>query len=351
MFAVSLALAAALFSSPAHASLTTKEQTAEELARALKINQQYLAHSTPRSSAVGGQPVLETDHFRYLLMSGDDQGNSELINMHRTFAQNLPTDMILVLVTEKYSASTVQAQFSKWLPKERFIVASGNNIGDPTWGRDAYPYPVYKDSKGTVELVAHQYYRDFSGQKIISDAVNSKNTSNYDFVYVGGNLQATEHGDCFAVDSERTFGLPDSQFLSAFRCKTITRFPHVAGIGDVDEVIKILPNNVVLTNQQSYQAKIESMGYRVVMLPEVEDSYRTYANSVILNDTVYMPTFGSSQDTDAQRVYESLGYKVIGIPTNRLSDRMHGSLHCLTMAYPDMDLHSLLQSLDLETAP
>src|SRR5690606_12860437 len=139
---------------------------------------------------------------------------------------------------------------------------------------------------GTVELIAKQYYRRFSGQKIISDAVNSKNTANHSFVYVGGNLQATEHGDCFIVDSRRTFGLPDSQFLSVFRCKTVTRFPHIVGIGDIDEVLKVLPNNVVLLNQKSYQAKLESLGYKVVMLPEVKNSYRTYANSVILDDTV-----------------------------------------------------------------
>lgn len=349
--AISFALAANLFAVSANAAITSKEQTAKELALALKINQPYLNDTSPRESTLEGQPSLETDQFRYILMGGDDKGNRELIEMHRTFAQNLPANMILVLVTESYSADSVQSKFAKWLPKERFIVASGNNIGDATWGRDAYPYPVYKDSLGNVELIAHQYYRAFSGQKLISDAVNSKNTNNQGFVYVGGNLQATEHGDCFIVDSTRTFKLPDAQFLNVFRCKTVTRFPHVVGIGDVDEVIKILPNNVVLTNQKSYQAKLENLGYRVVLLPEVKNSYRTYANSVILNDTVFMPTFGNALDLEAQKVYESMGYKVIGIRTNSLSDNLHGSLHCLTMTYPDMDLHSLLGSVGLSTSP
>lgn len=333
------------------ASVTSKQQSAQELDRALKINQQYFSEFSSFPSSVDGQPALETDQFRYLLMKGEDGGDRELKEMHRIFAENLPADMILVLVTESYAVNSVQAKFSKWLPKDRFIVASGKNIGDASWGRDSYPYPVYKDNAGTVELIAHQYYRYFSGQKLISDAVNSKNTVNHDFVYVGGNLQAAANGDCFIVDSVRTFKLPDSQFLNVFRCKSVTRFPHIVGIGDIDEVIKVLPNNVIMTNQKSYREKLESMGYSVVMLPEVKNSYRTYANSVILNDTVFMPIYGSAMDLEAQKVYENMGYKVIGIRSNGLSDQRNGSIHCLTMTYPEMDMRSLLSSLGLSTAP
>jgi hypothetical protein len=332
----------------AHAEIHKKGQSAEEFARALEINRQYFNRHAEPMAATAGQPVLETDHFRYLLMNGDDLYEDEIVQMHKAFAQNLPADMILVVVTEKSNASQVQKDFQKWISKDRFIVASGNNLGDLTWGRDSYPYPVYKDEQKTVELVAHQYFRSFRAQQIIANSVNAQNVNNQKFVAVGGNLTATAGGDCFIVDSDRTFGAPDSQYLSAFRCKSVTRMPWVAGIGDVDEVIKVLPNNVMLTNQVSYKAKLESLGYKVVMLPEIEDSYRTYANSVILNDTVFMPIYGGAKDEQAKQVYESFGYKVIGIEANVLSDDMNGAVHCLTMTYPNMDLHALLQSLGLQ---
>lgn len=338
-----------LFSSLAMAGILPKEQSSQDLEKALRINQNYFsrlstASETPRVRS--GQPVVETDKFKYILMSGD-AANSELAEMQRTFAQNLPSDMTLVLVTEKFNAASVERKFLQWLPRDRFIIASGSNLGDFTWGRDSYPYPVYKDDSKNVELIAYRYHRRFVGHKLIADSVGSKSMSSHDFVYVGGNLQATENGDCFIVDSVRAFQLPDSQFLNVFRCKTITRFPHIAGIGDIDEVIKVLPSKVILTNQASYKKTLEDMGYSVVMLPEVKNSYRTYANSVILNDTVFMPTYGGALDIEAQRVYENKGYRVIGIPSNSLSDNYRGSLHCLTMTYPEMDVKSLLGSLGM----
>lgn len=58
-----------------------------------------------------------------------------------------------------------------------------------------------------------------------------------------------------------------------------------------------------------------------------------------------MPSYGVPEDQQAQSVYEGLGYHVIPIASNDLSDEMHGSIHCQTMAYPEMNLAQLLESL------
>jgi ribosomal protein S18 acetylase RimI-like enzyme len=50
---------------------------------------------------------------------------------------------------------------------------------------------------------------------------------------------------------------------------------------------------------------------------------------------------------EAQRIYESLGYRVVLISSNYFSDSLRGSLHCLTMTYPDLSLDTLLGALHL----
>lgn len=59
-----------------------------------------------------------------------------------------------------------------------------------------------------------------------------------------------------------------------------------------------------------------------------------------------MPVYGTTTDDEAAAVYQSLGYKVVRIPSNDMSDNFSGSVHCQTMAYPAMnqaDLFSVLQ--------
>ncbi|MGZ3691989.1 MAG: agmatine deiminase family protein, partial [Pseudobdellovibrio sp.] len=115
-----------------------------------------------------------------------------------------------------------------------------------------------------------------------------------------------------------------------------------------DEVVKPIGNNTILTNTPEYANDFKAWGYNVVLLPDVPDSYRTYANSLIVGKTVFMPTYGLASDKQAQAVYEGLGYKVFGIPSNSMSDDMHGSVHCQTMAYPAVNEQQLMQFLNLE---
>ncbi len=336
-----------LLSTTAFAEIPSKSNTHAEFLRSLEVNK-TLQDRSRVAPATTGQPVLETDHFRYLLLNGTDIGVDNLAQLQKTFALNLPQDMILVVVTESSNAKSIKEKYLQWISQDRLIVASGKNLGDTVWGRDSYPYPVYQDESKTVELVAHEYFRYFAAHDIIANAVNANNVTKPGFISVGGNLMGTAKGECFIVDSTRTFGLEDKMYKSAFRCKSVMRFPWVAGIGDVDEVIKVLPNNVVLTNQDSYVADLEKLGYKVTMLPKpTTGDYRTYANSVILNDTVFMPIYNDANDDDATRVYESFGYKVIGIESNYLSDKMNGSVHCLTMTYPNMDSQDLMKKLGL----
>ncbi len=90
------------------------------------------------------------------------------------------------------------------------------------------------------------------------------------------------------------------------------------------------------------------MGYKVIELPNIPRSYRTYVNSLIVDRKVFMPSYGVSEDETAKSVYESLGYQVVPVVSNFLSDQLHGSVHCQTMAYPRISEAALLEMLGLD---
>ena len=82
--------------------------------------------------------------------------------------------------------------------------------------------------------------------------------------------------------------------------------------------------------------------YNLISLPMAEhvyqDGYRlpaTYANFLIMDSVVLMPTYSSSKDATAkeqlQRAFPDR--EIIGVDCRTLI-KQHGSLHCITMQYP-----------------
>jgi hypothetical protein len=296
-----------------------------------------------RLDPVPHQPVPEYDHFRYLLMTSDPSFNTG--EFKQAIAQNLPSDMKLVLLTSPGDESSVYRTYTKWISKDRLIIASSSATPSGFWSRDAFPYPVYMAQGSKPSLVNAKYYRGFEGGQDVANAVKATNYKK-SYVYVGGNLMADADGRCFVVDSRRRFGLPEEAYKQNYGCQKVIFFKYEAGIGDVDEVVKILPNHQALTNRPDYVPILQAEGYRVTMLPEA-GGYRTYANSVILNGTVFMPAYGEPADEQAAAVYRSFGYKVVMADSRTVSDEGNGSFHCTTMAYPAINESALTEQLHL----
>jgi len=84
--------------------------------------------------------------------------------------------------------------------------------------------------------------------------------------------------------------------------------------------------------------------YRLVPLPMPDACYddegtrlpATYANFLIINGAVLVPTYGVQQDEKALAILEGCfpGREIIGIDCRALI-LQHGSLHCVTMQYPE----------------
>ena len=297
------------------------------------------------AQSVDWRPAHDTAAFKYVLLSSE-AGFSEAANLRYTIAKNLPPDVKLVLLVPTSNAEQIKKTYLQYISEDRLILARDTNIDGGFWARDAFPYPVV-NSQGQLSLVGAKYYRTFRSSPAIAASL-SLNMSRNNFTFVGGNLIADEDANCFTIDSYRRFSTTDSDLLNVYGCKQLHVLKHYSGIGDVDEVVKPLGNKVILTNTAAYVNDFKSWGYQVVMLPDVPNSYRTYANSLVVGKTVFMPTYGMSLDADARKVYEGLGYKVVGIPSNSLSDDMHGSVHCQTMAFPAIQEGALLEMLGLQ---
>jgi agmatine/peptidylarginine deiminase len=71
---------------------------------------------------------------------------------------------------------------------------------------------------------------------------------------------------------------------------------------------------------------------------EDDSEYRlpaTYANFLITNEMILMPTYHSPKDKEAIKKMEAIfpDKKVVGVNCISLI-KQHGSLHCVTMQYP-----------------
>lgn len=292
------------------------------------------------------QPSMDVAKFKYVLFSGLAT-NKEAQFLKEQIIKNLPQGMKAVILSEPSSLASHRNTFLKLTTTDKVIFASSDYAQNGTWARDAFPVPVV-DVNGATSLIGAKYFRNFDGNNPIATSIKF-NLKQYSFVFVGGNILSDEKGVCFIVDSSRRFNSTENDYYAAYGCKDVHLMTHVSGIGDIDEVLKPIGNNTILTNTPEYIDQLKSWGYNVVALPSAKTpSYpnRTYNNSLILNGTVFMPVYGTTTDDEAAEIYENLGYKVVRIPSNDMSDNFSGSVHCQTMAYPAMnqaDLFSVLQ--------
>jgi hypothetical protein len=334
---------------PFGTSTTSHNITAQEYADLMANPENFTPRNYLRDTP-DWQPTLDVAPFKYVLVSGD-ASNDEALFLKHEIARNLPADMKMVVVVTAGSLKSYQKEYAQYVSSDRIIFAVTPSAGGGTWARDAFPVPVTHED-GTTSLVGAKYYRPFSGNTDIAQSI-SYSIQQFKFTFVGGNILSDENGTCFIVDSFRRFTSTDADYKSAYGCKTVHLMPHVGGLGDIDEMIKPIGNNTILTATPKYVDQLKIWGYNVIEIPQAATpsyDYRTYVNSLVLNGTVFMPTYGIAKDADAKAVYENLGYKVVEIPSNELSDSFHGSVHCQTMAYPDMSLSTFFTQTGLEPA-
>ena len=294
------------------------------------------------------RPFSEVEEAGYLLFHADTYHQSNRIK--DTLARELPHGVKLVVYTDQsYQLPQLKDHYGK-------LAGSGNvevlglsySASDRAiWARDNTPIPVLLRGEssglrwGAVDAV---YYGGDEPDSALANWFHIPLQKN-PYEFEGGNFVADSKGNCVIVNKSATAEIPDSIFQTVYGCKKVLRLKHVAGIGHADERVKFIDEHVVLTDTPSYTNSLSALGYEVRLLPKPErGKYRTYVNALSVNDTVFVPVFNERNDQEALAVFNSTGKKIVPVNSEQLSDYGNGSVHCITMTYPKMDL-AYLRSL------
>lgn len=329
-------------------------ETNKALAEFEKFEPSYFAEleEDKEFSLVGETPVrpwAEYEKAGYLIFSERFQFNSKEAKLG--MAKNLPKDMDLVVFTggpSKENGDRIRKKFEGVIESDRLKVVYMPGAGSGFWARDGVPVPVIRENDAYDEfltLVDARYYHYFEADKEFGKLFNSPVTK-HSYYFEGGNFIANSNNECLVVNKEATADIPDSIFEDHYGCQKLIRLAHVKGIGHADESVKFINDTTVLTDEKSYVNQLKKAGFDVVMLPRPKREYETYVNSLIVNGVVFVPVFGHGTDKDALKVYEDAGFEtVIGLDSKTLSNSGMGSLHCITMTYPPVEMQELLKSM------
>lgn len=226
------------------------------------------------------------------------------------------------------------------------------------WGKK---YPAKQDNKITQQLKLKGILKGYEHQTI-------------PFVLEGGAIESDGEGIILTtslslLEKNRNPHLTkqtiEKQLLCFFGAKKILWLEHGALEGDdtdshIDTLARFISNDTIvyqscddiddshfeelkkMEEELKTFTNLEGKKYKLIALPWIEAKYdeqerlpATYANFLIINGAVLVPTYRDKNDTVALKIFKNLFPKrdIIGIDCTTLI-RQHGSLHCATMQYP-----------------
>ena len=258
-----------------------------------------------------------------------------------------------------------------------------------TWARDHAFITLVPTSDASAPCRLLDFRFNGWGEKFAADKDNRINHTLYnkgvfsgervdydDFVLEGGSIESDGRGTVLTTSvclmaPHRNQPMTQAEVEAVLKerlcARKIVWFDHGQLIGDdtdghIDTIVRICPDNTllyvgcddendpqyadlkVLENQLKQVTDADGNPYRLLKLPMPDALYddgdrlpATYANFLIINGAVIVPTY-NQEENDARAlelVAEAFpGYDIIGIDSQTIV-RQHGSIHCLTMQYPD----------------
>jgi agmatine deiminase len=295
---------------------------------------------------------------------------------------------VIVLCNNTNSAQSELSNYGVSLTNVTFVPANFNSI----WMRDYGGNTVYKDYVDSLILVDWIYNRSRPFDNNSPNAIGSlKGIPVYemsqlgtDLVHTGGNFMADGFGTGFSsklVDEENgnlgtynlTYKTPaqvDQLMDDWMGIDTYIKMPVLPydDIHHIDMHMKLLDEETLLVGEfplnvsdgpqiemniqyiQDNFTSVYGTPFKIVRIPMIPStsggypngnwngaSYRTYANNLIVNKKVLVPTYRTQYDTTGLRILrESMpGYEVMGIDCDNSGANIIGSggaIHCITKA-------------------
>ena len=307
-------------------------------------------------------------------------------SIHRQLVQHIQNECEVWIVTQ--DSTSVKANITSnggSLNNVKFIHAPFNSI----WVRDYGPQSVYLAGVDSLALINWRYNRNRPNDNNVPIAVgDQKDIPVYsmtalpnDLVATGGNFMADGMGAAFSseliLDENQGTGFSQSfkteaqinemmlQYMGLSNYIKMATLPY-DDIHHIDMHIKLMneetllvgefPDNVSdgpqleLNLQNVLDNFMSPFGtpYKVVRIPMIPSttggypgspfgsaSYRTYANNIIVNKTVIVPTYREEYDTIGLNIIQQImpGYNVVAIDVDNSSANLigqGGAIHCIT---------------------
>ncbi len=340
----------------------------------------------PQSAIQLTWPHADTDWAPYL-----DQITHTCLKMAREIARR--EHLIVVTPDAEATARQLEGALSE---EELQNVGLAEMPTNDTWARDHGAITLVRSDDEAEGAVPYQLL-DFGfngwGEKFAADKDNDINARLYaigvfcgamenhrDFILEGGSIESDGQGTvmttaCCLLAPHRNQPLTreqiDLRLKTYLNCDRVVWLEHGSLLGDdtdghIDTLVRLCPNNTLvyqgcqdkddpqygelkaMADELAALRTIDNRPYRLLELPmpapmyeqEEDGPYRlpaTYANFLILNQCVLVPTYGQA-DRDAQAlevVRQAFPDRdIVGIDAQTVV-RQHGSLHCLTMQYPE----------------
>lgn len=340
----------------------------------MKNNNIQLPAEWARQSAIQlTWPHKNTD-WAYML----DEVEACFVNIARAIADR----QLLLIVTPEVEAVRNRISGEVNMANVRFVEADTND----TWARDHGGITVIKDGEPVVYDFAFNgwglkfaacYDNLITSRCHKAGVLKARYENRLNFIIEGGSIESDGCGTMLTTsecllspnrNGEWSAAQIEEYLKEAFGLQQVLWLDYGYLAGDdtdshIDTLARLAPNNTILyvhcddaSDEHYEQLKametqlhtfrtLQGEPYRLLALPMAAPAYdeegerlpATYANFLILNDAVLYPTYGNAElDKAAGEVIAEAfpGYEIVGIDCCALI-RQHGSLHCVTMQYPE----------------
>jgi len=243
------------------------------------------------------------------------------------------------------------------------------------WIRDHGPLAVWTDT-GVAFIDFDDLANSGLDEDLPTNLANVWGLDSYQLPYIlcGGNFMVDNHNTLFTTNRLYTNNPAYTPAQIRAALETFMGITTVVTVsaqhndywGHIDMQIKLLddttfvvasidpgsdPNYDTLENNFNFLSTLIAPGgqpYRIRRLP-MANNWKTYANSLILNNTVLIPTYNHPRDSIAFSVYKELmpNHNLTGINCNAIIG-WEGALHCITMQLFDDKMISAVKNLSVK---
>ena len=305
----------------------------------------------------------------------------EVEECYINIAREIAAREILLIVTPEPERVEALVKDKVNMNNVRFFECETND----TWARDHGAITVLKDGKPVILdfkfngwglKFAANYDNLITSTLSTAGSLNGEYDNCLNFVLEGGGIESDGEGTILTTsecllsknrNGEWSREQIENYLKDKFNAKRVLWVDYGYLEGDdtdshIDTLARLCPDNTIayvkcrdeedehfeelsmMEKQLSEFKTLAGEPYTLVALPMAEEFWfdderlpATYASFLIMNKTVLYPTYNSpDKDQEAHEALEKCfpDYELVGIDCSALI-KQHGSLHCVTMQYPE----------------